>query len=279
MTTENSADGIMRDSIDIGSGVRLYYEEKGKGRPVVFLHGVWGSSRFFQRQISWFGDRYRTIAVDFRGHGRSSMTLHGQTVETYAQDLHAFLAALGIVEPVLVGWSMGSFVIWDHYRQFGKCDIKAMVNIDQSPTDYKWADEPRGFITFEMLRDWLVATQTNRNELAKAIVPMMFKDPITDADFRWMYDEMIRAPEAIAGAILYDQSVRNFASVITGFPMPTLLCFGADEAMQTLESARWIQAACQNARLEVFEHSNHCPFLEETDRFNAVVDAYIRELD
>ena len=57
------------------------------------------------------------------------------------------------------------------------------------------------------------------------------------------------------------------------------MCFGADEAMQTLESARWIQAACQNARLEVFEHSNHCPFLEETDRFNAVVDAYIRDLD
>ena len=278
MTSNAQSSEIKRQSVDIGNGVRLYYEERGSGQPIVFLHGVWGSCRFFHRQVHWFGERYRAIAVDFRGHGRSSMTLHGQTVESYAQDLRAFLSTVGIVEPILVGWSMGSFVIWDHYRQFGQGDIKAMVDIDQSPTDYKWETYPRGFITFEMLRDWLVQTQTDRDELARSIVPVMFKDPISDADFQWMYDEMMRAPEAIAGAILFDQSVRNFALVIEGFPIPTLLCFGADEAMQTLDSARWIEKACQNARLEVFEHSNHCPFLEETDRFNAVVDSYIRDL-
>jgi len=269
---------VRRDSVDIGNGIRLYYEEKGSGQPIVFIHGVWGSCRFFQRQIAWFGERYRAIALDLRGHGRSSMTLYGQTVETYAQDLRAFLKALDLRWPILVGWSMGSFVIWDHYRQFGAGDIRAMINIDQAPTDFKWEAAPRGFITFEMLRDWLVQVQTNRNEFAKAIVPMMFKDPIADADFAWMYDEMIRAPEAIAGAILFDQSTRTWAEVIKGFPTPTLLCFGADQAMQTLENARWIVAQSQNARLEVFAHSNHCPFLEETEKFNRVVEEFVREI-
>ena len=82
----------------------------------------------------------------------------------------------------------------------------------------------------------------------------------------------------IAGTILFDQSVRDYRPVIDGFPIPTLICFGADESLQSLEAARWMQGAMKHARLEVFEESRHCPNLEEPDRFNEVVEAFIRSL-
>jgi len=270
--------GITRNTVDIGNGIQLYYEEKGSGQPVLFVHGLWASCRFFRKQIPWFGERYRAIALDLRGHGRSSMTLYGQTVPTYASDLRAFIKALGLKDVIVVGWSMGSFVLWNYYELFGDENIRAAVDIDESPTDFRSDDFPIGFITFEEIYEWFFQVQTNRNELMKGVVSMMFKHPLSDDDFQWMYDEMTRAPELVAAAIFFDQSARDYHHVIKGFPIPTLLCFGADESLQTLEAAHWIEKAMVNARLEVFKESGHCPFFEEPERFNDVVNAFIQGL-
>ncbi len=275
---QDTTRGITRNTVDIGNGIQLYYEEKGSGQPVLFVHGLWGSCRFFNKQISWFGERYRAIALDLRGHGRSSMTLYGQTVPTYASDLRAFIKALGLKDIIVVAWSMGNFVLWNYYELFGGENIRAAVDIDESPTDLRSDDFPLGFITFEEIYEWFFQIQTKRNELMKDIVKMMFKHPLSDDDFRWMYDEMTRAPELVAAAIFFDQSVRDYHHVIKGFPIPTLLCFGADERLQKLEAARWIEKAMVNARLEVFEESGHCPFFEEPERFNNLVNAFIQDL-
>ncbi len=275
---QDASHSVIKNTVDIGNGIQLYYEEKGSGQPVLFVHGVWASCRFFKKQIPWFGERYRAIALDLRGHGRSSMTLYGQTVPTYASDLHAFIKALDLKDVVVVGWSMGSFVLWNYYELFGGENIKATVDVDESPTDLRSDDFPIGFITFEEIYKWFFQIQTNRNEMMKEVVSMMFKNPLSDDDFQWMYDEMTRAPEVVAAATFFDQCVRDYHHVIKGFPIPTLLCFSAEGKLQKLEAARWIEKAMLNARLELFEDSGHCPFLEEPDRFNNLVNDFIQGL-
>jgi non-heme chloroperoxidase len=61
--------------IDIGNGIDLYYEEAGSGPVILFVHGMWGTCRFFHKQMEELKSKYRVIALDLRGHGRSSMTL------------------------------------------------------------------------------------------------------------------------------------------------------------------------------------------------------------
>ena len=56
------------------NGADLYSEDDGEGTPIVFLHGVMASRRFFEPQVTALSNDYRTIAVDFRGHGRSEKT-------------------------------------------------------------------------------------------------------------------------------------------------------------------------------------------------------------
>jgi pimeloyl-ACP methyl ester carboxylesterase len=73
--------------------VELHYEDEGEGRPVVFLHGVWMSSRFFDRQRAYFGARHRYLALDFRGHGQSEQVHEGHMLPQYGRDLRGFLAA------------------------------------------------------------------------------------------------------------------------------------------------------------------------------------------
>ena len=89
--------------IRINDQLELAYEESGTGRPIVFLHGVWMSARFFHKQVPALGQNHHAIALDLRGHGGSSHTPDGHTMATYAEDVHAFLKAKDLHDAVLVG--------------------------------------------------------------------------------------------------------------------------------------------------------------------------------
>jgi len=92
------------------NGADLYYEDVGDGEPIVFLHSVTAGLRYFEPQLASLSDEYRTIALDFRGHGRSEKTELGHTLPQHARDLRCFLETLDLDDVVVAGWSMGAIV-------------------------------------------------------------------------------------------------------------------------------------------------------------------------
>jgi non-heme chloroperoxidase len=259
------------------NGAELHYEESGDGRPLVFLHGLWMSTRFFQKQIPFFSERYRTVALDFRGHGRSSHVQEGHTVAQYARDVRSFLEELALTDPVLLGWSMGSLVIWDYVRQFGTDGLPGVVVIDQSASDYKWPDWPHGILDFDSLSHFMAGVQTDWDATSRSLISMIFAQPQADADVEWMAAEIGRVPPAIASAILFDQTVQDYRPTLPDVTLPTLLCRGA-AGLVSPEAAELMIAAMPDARLVTFERSGHCPFLEESELFNEEVDGFVRSL-
>ncbi len=159
-------------------GIQLYYEDHGHGQPILFIHGLWASSRFYQKQLTYFGQRYRAIAPDLRGHGRSQHTHAGNTVATHAQDVHALVHGMRLTDVVLVGWSMGAFVLWEYFKQFGADNVKATVIIDESPSDFKWADWPFGAFDFPTLCHLMAAVQTDRAAVVRDILSELFNTPL-----------------------------------------------------------------------------------------------------
>ncbi len=262
----------------LDDAVELYYEEKGSGQPVLFIHGVWMSSRFFQKQMSFFGERYRAISVDLRGHGRSSHVHSGHTVANYARDIRAFINGLGLKDVVLVGWSMGSFVIWDYFKQFGDENIKATVVLSQSPSDFIWPDWPHGFTDFQGLAGMMTAVQTDRAEFVKGFIPQMLKKAPSEEDFKWMFEEITMLPETIAGSILFDQTCQDYRPVIPDVNVKTLLCFGREGKLIPLAGGEYLEKHLPDSQLKIFENSDHCPFLEETDLLNKELDEFIASL-
>ena len=71
--------------------ISLYYQEKGQGIPFVLLHGNGESGEYFKKQIEYFSNQYRMIAVDTRGHGKSPRGTAPFTMDQFAEDLNAFL--------------------------------------------------------------------------------------------------------------------------------------------------------------------------------------------
>lgn len=151
------------------NGAELYYESDGDGVPVVFLHGVLMSSRFFSEQKS-LSDEYQVITLDFRGHGRSEKTETGHTLPQYARDLEAFLDAQGLSDVILVGWSMGSLVAWEYVRQFGTDRFRGFVSVEQQPLDLEQEDYEHGVFGFDELHGLMELGQTNPHELAWSLI-------------------------------------------------------------------------------------------------------------
>ena len=90
------------------SDVRLFFREEGAGEPLVLLHGNGEDSSYFMHQIAAFSGRYRVIAVDTRGHGRSPRGGAPFTLEQFALDLRDFLDERVIDRAHLLGFSDGA---------------------------------------------------------------------------------------------------------------------------------------------------------------------------
>lgn len=87
--------------------IQLYYEEKGQGEPLILLHGNGEDSSYFVHQITYFSNKYRVIAVDTRGHGRSPRGNSAFTIRQFVEDLYHFMNALEIEKANILGFSDG----------------------------------------------------------------------------------------------------------------------------------------------------------------------------
>lgn len=85
----------------------LYYTEKGFGTPLVLLHGNGENGEYFKNQIDYFAKKYRVIAVDTRGHGKSPRGNKPFRLETFADDLKNFLDENNLKRVNLLGFSDG----------------------------------------------------------------------------------------------------------------------------------------------------------------------------
>lgn len=260
------------------NGAALHYEDEGDGTPVVFLHGVWMSGRFFERQRPFFRGRCRTIVPDFRAHGQSQHVHEGHTVAQYARDLRALLDVVEADGAILVGWSMGSLVIWELASQLGLGGIRGVIVVDQSPSDFRWPDWPDGFVDLPTLQHVMEAVQTDQAAMARDLVGLMFERPPAEPDAAWMVDEISRPPASVASAILFDQTVRDYRASLAAVDVPSLVITGRHDKLVPVSAAELVAASMPRAELVVFEESGHCPFLDDTERFNNAVARFVDSL-
>lgn len=87
--------------------IRVYYEVYGQGEPLLLLHGNGQNIGEFEQQIDLFKEKYKVIAVDTRGQGKSTTDTSRYTYHLFAKDMYELLNQLGLDSVNILGWSDG----------------------------------------------------------------------------------------------------------------------------------------------------------------------------
>ncbi len=117
-------------------GVPLSYEVAGDGAPsLVFVHGWSCNRKFFRPQFEHFSSRYRCIAMDLAGHGDSGDARTEWTIDNYARDVAAVIAAEQNGPAVLIGHSMAGAVVTEAALLI-ESPLAGVVLVDTHVFDY-----------------------------------------------------------------------------------------------------------------------------------------------
>ena len=90
------------------NGISLYYEEHASGRPLILLHGGYGTGEMFAPILPLLAGGRRVITVDLRGHGRTADMDRPLRFQTMGDDIAALIGHLGLAQADVMGYSLGA---------------------------------------------------------------------------------------------------------------------------------------------------------------------------
>ena len=248
-------------------GARLHYLEAGSSgaRTVVFIPGWTMPAWIFDAQIDALDDRFHVLALDPRGQGESEVTRFGYTYQRRGRDIGELIdhAATGPV--VLVGWSLGVIDGLAWVADGGADRIAGLVLIDNSigeGTAPPAATPPRSAAPPPE------PTPQERRERRAAFVASMFAhDPgadyrarLTDQALRMSVDDERRLRA-------YDAPRSYWRAAVHSIDRPVLYVVRPNFR----EQGEVLVRTHSNARMEVFETAGHALFVDEPERFNALL--------
>ena len=191
--------GFMTVGKENSSDIDLYYEDHGKGKPVILIHGWPLSGASWEKQVDvLLNAGHRVITYDRRGFGHSSKPASGYDYDTFAADLHKLVTTLELRDLALVGFSMGGGEVARYLGSYGSERVTKAVFISSVPPFLlKTGDNPEGLdeSVFAGIRKAIVADRP-------AFLSAFFKD-FYNAD-------------VLGGTRISDQAIQNSWNVAAG---------------------------------------------------------------
>jgi len=263
---------------------RLYYEETGKGTPIVFVHEFSGDLRSWEDQVRHFSRHHRCIAFNARGYPPSdvpkSWTKYSQTIAT--DDIAAVMRHLGLRRANIIGCSMGAAATLHFGLRYPRMAqsltlIGAGSGSDPQKRKQFLRDTATRAREFETLALQDIA-KTYRN--APNRVQLLHKDPRAWREFRVRFCEHSGAGHAntLRGIQARRPSIYSLERSLRRLKVPLHVMVG-DEDENALDAGVFIKRCCAAARLSVVPATGHVVNLEEAAHFHRITDEFLAQVE
>lgn len=264
------AQAAKSDFFKTSDGVRIHYLEAGSGRPIVFIPGWTMPAWIWQKQIDEFSKKYHVIAVDPRSQGESDQPTSGHLPETRSRDYKELVDHLGLKQPILVGWSMACGELVKYAEQFGTNNVGGVVLVDGFLSD-KPSPE-----MFAAISGWMNQLQQDRQKQAAGFVRSMFKKPQPDDYVQRIVDASVQVPADTAVVLIYNMiAVKDFSPGLARMNRPVLFAY-QPESQPTADFLK--SKLGDKLRLERFDGDGHALFVDDPEKFNRVLEAFVQSL-
>lgn len=258
-------------------GTMLAGEALGDPRApeILFIHGLRQSRLSWDKQLADPAlARYRMVRFDLRGHGDSdkpgSLDAYSDA-DRWADDVAAVTEATKLRRPVVVGWSLGGWVIGAHLRKHGGSRI-AGVNLVDAVT--KLSPDLLTPLAGEFTRTATSHDLAERTAATAEFLAVCFHQPPADVELRRMLVvNGMTARAANEGFV--KTALTDLEPIFKAYAGPILLTHGAHDRLVRVATSERIKALKPGSRLSVYANSGHSPFYEEPDRFGRELAAFV----
>jgi peroxiredoxin len=261
----------------------LFYEDRGKGQPVVLIHGWPLSHRMWEGQVNALTDAgFRSVAYDRRGFGDSGRPTAGYDYDTFAADLQDLLTALDLRNVVLAGFSMGGGEVARYLGRYGSSRIaKAMLIAAVPPFLLKTPDNPEG-VDGQVFDGLLAGVKSNRIAFFEAFMKQFFNWQPGDAGLSADVVAYNKSIAWIASPLGTQECVNAFGRTdfrgdLAKITVPTLVVHGDADRIVPLEvSGKRAAASIKGSRLEVIAGAPHGLTATHGEALNALMLSFLQ---
>ena len=264
-------------------GARIYYEETGKGTPILFIHEFGGDHRSWDDQMRHFGRNWRCITWAARGYPGSDAPddekLYGQ--EFFNRDAIAVLDAAGIGKAHIVGLSMGGYTALMLAAKFPdrvlSCTAAGAGSGALKSTRAQFIEEAR---VRAAEFDRVGHIDAEAMGLSPTRVQLQVKDPIGWQTFvRNLAEHSAHAAAKTLRTVQAGRaSLYDLESELKGIKAPVLLLLG-DEDEPCLDVNLWMKRLMPKARLAMLPGAGHAVNLEEPALFNQLIEQFLADVE
>lgn len=262
--------------IEVEPGVRVFAQDWGVGRPIVFVHGLPVSYLNWEYQITQLAPLgYRCIGIDLRGFGQSDKPYGTYSFDVFADDLKVVLDALDLQGATLVGHSMGGGVALNYAARHGGRIDRLVLAGAATPCLTTKPDFPQG-APRAAFDGQLLGLSIDRPAALAAFGSVFFHKKVSPQFQSWFNSLGLAAsPYAHAECLklLRDADQRPLMGKVR---VPTLIVHGAHDPIAPLAiTGALLARGIPGARLDTFADSGHGLFIDEKDRFNRTLMRFI----
>lgn len=266
-------------------GARLWYEEAGTGRPILFIHEFGADHRDWEDQVRFFSREYRCITYAARGYPPSDVPsdpkLYGQDFSV--SDAVAVLRHLSIPRAHVVGLSMGAFaalLLGIRHPELATSLVLAGVGSGsprQEQAAFRAACQARGEAL--IARGWPgeMAEETGHSPTR---IQLKRKDPRGWAAYMRRLSEHSGLGTGLTMKHYQGErdSILDWEAELRRMEVPVLLAVG-DEDGPCIETNIWLKGVLPNAGLWMCPRTGHAINLEEPAAFNREVSAFLSTVE
>jgi pimeloyl-ACP methyl ester carboxylesterase len=259
-------------------GLELYYEEHGRGEPLVLVPGFGTGLWIWYRQIPALAEAFRVMAFDPRGVARSDKPDEFVSMRGYADDAASLLEALDVESAHVLGASFGGFVAQEFALAYPARTRSLILcctsfggprHCPPAPETLRAIASTKGLNTEERVRENLLLAFSpefvaNSAEEVERVIALRGENDVPE----YAYLRQLQAAMAF-----------NAEDRVAGIEAPTLVITGDADVIVPHANSENLAAKIPGATLRVVGGGSHTFFIERPEEFNSAVIEFIRSLD
>jgi pimeloyl-ACP methyl ester carboxylesterase len=256
-----------------------YYESRGKGKQVLFIHGNSMSGRCFEKQLSSsIGEQHRLVALDLPGHGMSAPAQDPHALYSlpgYASTVSSFVKQLGIDDALLVGWSLGGHIALEASQNLPNSTgimICGTPPIGKPIAEDAFYPNPLFPLSFKCeLNDAEINAVTSGFFKPGTQIPALFTEDMKRADGR---------TREVLGQSVAEGNYADEVTIVANLEKPLAIIQGDCESIANpsyFESLA-IPSLWRGA-IQLVPDAGHTPHWEQPEIFNSLLTQFIAELN